>query len=202
MAVAFAAGSVPVANLTARALVGVDLRHTPTGTPSGSALYDVTGFGPLAAAGAVELAKGALGPVLAGRQRPLLGALAAAVAVAGHNWSPWLRGQGGRGISLLLGATAALAPEATVVLGLGLGVGRLRGRTGAGTLVALLCLPALLSRTRGRRGLATGCLLIAPVLVKRLLGNENRLPGSWSAVVRRLVADAGGAGPGPEAHPR
>lgn len=187
---AYAAGSVPVANLAARAVLGTDLRRSATGTPSGTALYHATGFGPPAAAGIAELAKGALGPLLAGRHRPLLGALAAGAAVVGHDWCPWLRRQGGRGVALLLGATAVLAPEATVVLGLGLGAGRLLRQTGAGTLVALAALLVVLARTRGRRGAALGGVLIGPVLAKRSVGNGNRLPGSWTGAARRLVADA------------
>ena len=35
------------------------------------------------------------------------------LAVAGHNWSVFLRGAGGRGIAPALGATLVLAPDAS-----------------------------------------------------------------------------------------
>ncbi|HLI15642.1 MAG TPA: glycerol-3-phosphate acyltransferase [Acidimicrobiales bacterium] len=187
---AYLAGSVPVANLVARRRAGTDLREVGSGTVSGSALYAVTGFGPLALAGCVELAKGATGPLLAGRERPLLGATSAAAAVVGHNWSPWLGGRGGRGVSLLLGAGLVLAPEGTALLGLGLGLGRIARRTGAGTFVALVLLPLLLWRSRGRHGALAGAILVAPVLVKRLVGDDGRLPATPRRLLRRLVADA------------
>jgi glycerol-3-phosphate acyltransferase PlsY len=187
---AYAAGSVPVANLAAKATGGPDLRTVAGGTVSGTSLYAVSGFGTLAAAGCLELAKGALGPVLAGRGRPVLGALAAASAICGHDWSPWLRGKGGRGVSLLLGALAVLAPEGAALLATAMAAGRLVRQTGAGTFLALLSTPLLLARRRGRGGALVGSLLVAPVLAKRLVGSGNTLPDSFGVVLSRLVFDA------------
>ena len=69
----------------ARRVGRVDLRDVGTGTVSGTALYHVAGFGPLALAGVCDVAKGAVGPLLAGSDRPELAAVAGGVAVAGHN---------------------------------------------------------------------------------------------------------------------
>ncbi len=199
LGVAFAVGSLPLANLAASRLAGVDLRRIGTGTVSGTSLYEVTSLGPLALVGCLEVAKGAVGPALAGRSRPELGAVAAGLGVAGHNWSPWLRGAGGRGISPALGATAALAPEATVVLSLGLGVGRLAGQTGLGCLVAMVSLIPLLVRTRGRPGWWIGTAVTAPLLVKRALGNQPPSGASRGKVyVSRLVFDRDNLHPGTE----
>ena len=89
LVVAFVAGAIPFSNLVARRTRGVDLRQFGTGTVSGSALYRVAGFGPLAAAGVLEVAKGAAGPALAtAAGRPALAAIAGGVAVVGHTWSP------------------------------------------------------------------------------------------------------------------
>ncbi len=200
LATAFGVGSLPLANLAAGRLAGIDLRRFGTGTVSGTSLYEVTSFGPLALVGCLEVAKGAVGPALAGRCRPGLGALAAGLGVAGHNWSPWLRGAGGRGISPALGATAVLAPEGTVVLSLGLGVGRLVGQTAVGCLVAMLGLPPLLARTRGRSGWWAGTAVTLPLLAKRLLGNQVPTgPSRGSTYLSRLIFDrdpAAGVGPG------
>ncbi len=72
LAAAFVCGSVPFSNIAARLVRGVDLRDVGTGTVSGTALHEVAGFGPLAVAGVLEVAKGSVGPLLAGRQRPEL----------------------------------------------------------------------------------------------------------------------------------
>ncbi|HUC37545.1 MAG TPA: glycerol-3-phosphate acyltransferase [Acidimicrobiales bacterium] len=189
----FAAGAVPFSGLTARLLKGVDLRKTGTGTVSGSGLYEVAGFGPMAVAGSLEVAVGALGPLLAGRDRRVLGAVAGGLAVVGHNWSPLLSGAGGRGISTALGASLVLAPEGTVLLGAGLGGGRLLRQTGLGCFLALVGLFPLLARRRGARGgLIAACLAI-PVLAKRVLGNSAGGGGlSVRTFSRRLLLDSDG----------
>lgn len=170
---AFAAGSVPCSGLTARLVAGVDLRQVGSGTVSGTGLYSVAGFGPLAVAGSLDVAKGAVGPLLAGRSRPMLAAAACGAAVAGHNWSPLLRGAGGRGISPALGATLVTAPEAAAVLLGGLAVGRLARQTGLASLVALAVTVPLLTHRRGRIGLATALAVAAPMVAKRLAGNPH-----------------------------
>lgn len=187
---AFAAGAVPFSGLAARLLAGVDLRRRGSGTVSGTGLYEVTGFGPLAVAGSLDVAKGAVGPLLAGRDRPVLSALAAGAAVAGHNWSPLLGGAGGRGISPALGATLACAPEGAVVLGAGLGGGRLVRQSGLGTFAAVVALFPVLGRRRGVPGLVLAASLAVPMLAKRILGNR-RPPrqGRAKVVVSRLLFD-------------
>jgi glycerol-3-phosphate acyltransferase PlsY len=196
----YLAGSVPIANIAARAHSGIDLRSYGNGTVSGTALYEVTGFGPLAAVGCVELAKGMVGPLLAGPKRPALAAVAAAAAITGHNWSPFLKLSGGRGLSLALGATAVTAPEGTVLLGAGLGFGRLSGQTGLGSFISIGLLPPLLWWRRGWRGLLLGVALAIPLVGKRMVGNAPRSGGDWSTYLRGLLYDKEearlGSGPG------
>src|SRR5689334_12362483 len=96
LAVSFVAGSIPFSNFAARLSRGVDLRSVGTGTVSGTSLFRVAGFPALAAAGVLDVGKGALGPALAGGDRAALAAVAGGLAVVGHNWSPFLRGAGGR----------------------------------------------------------------------------------------------------------
>ena len=74
-----------------------------SGTVSGTSLFHVAGFGPLAVTGIADIAKATVGPLLAGRNRPVLAAFAGGAAIAGHNWSPFLQGAGGRGFAPSLG---------------------------------------------------------------------------------------------------
>lgn len=189
LAGAFLAGSVPCSGIAARLTAGVDLRTVGTGTVSGTGLYQVSGFAPLAVAGSLDVLKGAVGPALAGRDRPVLAAAAAAAAVTGHNWSPWLGGAGGRGISPGIGALGVLAPEGSAVLLAGLALGRLIRRTAEAGLVALLALPVVGAVRRGWRGLLAGLAVTAPMLAKRLAGNRPA-QGDRKAVYRsRLLYD-------------
>jgi glycerol-3-phosphate acyltransferase PlsY len=172
VAASYVAGSVPVSNIAARHKRGVDLRDVGSGTVSGTSLYRVTGFGTLAAAGIVEIGKGALGPWLAGgRREPVLAALCGGAAVAGHNWSPWLRGAGGRGISPAIGALLVTAPVGAAVLLGGLVLGRLGGETALGSVVADFALVPTVRRVHGDAAARAAGAVLVPMVAKRLAGN-------------------------------
>lgn len=194
MAAAYLAGSVPFAQLASLAATGTDLRRVGTGTVSGTALYREAGFGPLAAAGVLEVAKGAVGPLLAGRDRPALGALATAAGLAGHNWSPWLGGAGGRGLSPAVGSLLATAPEgAALVLG-GMALGRIGRQSAAGSLAAVLALGPLLGSRRGAPGRWQAAAVALPLVAKRLAGNRrgdgvSTGAGKTASWTLRLAAD-------------
>ncbi|HLT69052.1 MAG TPA: glycerol-3-phosphate acyltransferase [Acidimicrobiales bacterium] len=196
VAAAWLAGSVPFSNIAARRVARVDLRGVGHGTVSGTALYEVAGFRPLAVAGVCEVAKGAVGPVLAGRDRPGLGALAATAAVAGHNWSPWLGGAGGRGVSVALGAFLPLAWPGTVALALGLAGGRLARQTGLGTLIGAAATVPLVRRTHGRAAAAGAAGIVGVMVAKRLAGNRPADPRAAHTYLHRLLFDSDPPGPG------
>jgi glycerol-3-phosphate acyltransferase PlsY len=186
---AFVVGAVPWSNIAAHRKAGVDLRSVGTGTVSGTALYDVAGFAPLAIAGIADIAKGAIGPLLAGRDRPTLAAVAGGLAVTGHNWSPFLRGAGGRGISPAIGALGVTAwPGAVLLLG-GLAAGRITRQTALGGFVADIALVPLLFATHGRRGAMSGACVAAPMLAKRVLGNHPLERASWRGYKERILFD-------------
>ncbi len=189
LVLAFTAGSVPWSNLAARWTRGVDLRSVGTGTVSGSALYRVAGFPALALAGILDVAKGALGPALAGSGRPALAALAGAMSVAGHNWSPFLRGAGGRGIAPASGALLVQAwPGAVLLLG-GLVVGKAFDQTGLGGVVAEVLLAPVLLVVGGPAAAFAGLAVAVPMLVKRVVGNAPPEPRVARAYVTRLLYD-------------
>ena len=185
----FAIGAIPFSGAAARITAGVDLRAHGTGTVSGTGLYEVAGFAPLALAGSLDVAKGAVGPLLATPRRPRLAALAAAATICGHNWSPLLKGAGGRGISPALGATLVLAPEASAVIATGLAAGRIRHESGFGTFLALVALFPLLTVTRRRHGLALAACIAIPMMAKRLAGNRPPESRLGPALVARLLYD-------------
>jgi glycerol-3-phosphate acyltransferase PlsY len=187
---AWLAGSVPFSQIAAKVTTDTDLRTVGSGTVSGTALHQVAGFGPLAVAGVCELATGALGPAVAGRDRPLVAAVAAGAAVAGHNWSPFLRGAGGRGISPAAGALLVVAPAGTAVLLGGMAVGRLLGETALGSLAADIALVPVVARVHGRDAAWAAAAVLVPMVVKRVAGNRRpNGPDRWRTVVNRLLYD-------------
>lgn len=189
LGVAFVAGAFPTSNIAARRRAHVDLRDIGNGTVSGTSLYRVTNFGTLAVTGITDIAKGALGPALAGPRRPGLAALAGAAAIAGHNWSPFLRGAGGRGFAPSLGVLGAQAwPGIPVMLG-GLVAGKAARQTGLGGFVAQCALVPVLARTHGRRGAFAGACVVAPMWLKRLAGNRPPTEPTLRVYAHRLLFD-------------
>jgi acyl phosphate:glycerol-3-phosphate acyltransferase len=194
---AFLVGSIPFAYLTARLVSGADLRRVGTGTVSGSGVAETSGFWPMAAAGILDIGKGVLAVVFVADSHPLLAAFGAGAAAVGHNWSPFLRGAGGRAISLGLGVGLAMAWPATLVLGLGLGLGRLCDHTGLGSFVAQAVLPAALALTAGLPwtvaepvvGGVLGLALVVPMWTKRLVGNHPPVSPRPAVYLSRLLFD-------------
>jgi len=185
----FGLGAIPFSNLLARRLRRVDLRRVGTGTVSGTALYRIAGFGPLVVAGLSDIAKGTVGPLLAGPDRPALSAIAGGAAVCGHNWSPFLRGAGGRGVSPAMGALLVRHwPGAVLLLG-ALAGGRLVRQTGLGVFAADLALVPLLAATAGWTGALAGAAVVVPMLAKRALGNEPRVRRPAGEYLRRVLFD-------------
>jgi glycerol-3-phosphate acyltransferase PlsY len=185
---AYAAGSIPFSNLAARITRGVDLRTVGTGTVSGTSLFRVSGFPALAIAGILDVGKGALGPALAG-DRATVAAVAGGLAVAGHNWSPWLRGAGGRGVAPALGALLVQAwPGAVLLLG-GLVVGKFFRETGLGGFVAEVALTPVLALLEGGAGALAGAAIAVPMLVKRVVGNGRPERADARTLLTRLLYD-------------
>jgi len=185
---AYFAGAIPFSNIAARRARGVDLREVGTGTVSGTSLYKVAGFVPLAVAGVFEVAKGAVGPVLAG-DRPLLAAVAGGVAVVGHDWSPFLRGAGGRGVAPTLGALLVNAWPGAALVGAAMLLGWATKQTGLGTFIGMVALVPVLAGLYGGIGAVTGAAVAAPMFVKRLAGNARPADGRAPTYMTRLVFD-------------
>jgi glycerol-3-phosphate acyltransferase PlsY len=170
LAASYLLGAVPFSNLAARRR-GVDLRDVGNGTVSGTSLHRVAGFGALAVAGSLDVAKGAVGPALLhGRTIPM--AAAAAAAIIGHNWSVFLGGAGGRGISTAMGGLAVIAWPAAVALLAGLAVGRLLRQTALVSLLAQCAIVPILGLVHGRAGVVGALVVVAPMWIKRIVGNH------------------------------
>jgi glycerol-3-phosphate acyltransferase PlsY len=182
---AYAVGAVPVSQLFARALRDGDLRAHGTGTVSASGLQPFAGIRAVVAAGAIDVAKGTAGPLLAGR-RTRLAAAAGAVTVVAHNWSPLLRWAGGRGISPALGALAVTAPEGAALLLGAIAAGRVLGETAIGALAGYVGLTPMLQYTRGKDGTLLAIGLVAPMIAKRITGNHPA-PDAQTYVWRLLL---------------
>ena len=168
--------------------MGADLRTVGTGTVSAPNVYRAAGAGPFAAACLLDLGKGALIAALARRRHPALVAAAVGLAVVGHNWSPFLRGAGGRGVLPALGALTVASPAGAALMAGGIVAGHLMGDTAPACFAAQVLLVPALATVNGRRGALLGAAVAVPMLVKRAMGNRGRA-ASWRALAIRLVYD-------------
>ncbi|WP_270889499.1 glycerol-3-phosphate acyltransferase [Pedococcus sp. 5OH_020] len=169
--VAFVIGAVNPATILATVL-GKDLRHSGSGNPGATNAGRVLGTRWGVVVGVLDVLKGLVPVVLA---RDLVGPLAALfvglAVVLGHIWSPFLKGQGGKGVATSLGAILAVEPwfgVLTVVV-FGVLVWRVRWVAGASVSACLVLLAV---------GLASWA---------RWLPVGSRNTGAWCVVVSLLV---------------
>jgi len=105
-------GAVPTGVLICRILHTVDPRQIGSGHTGGMNVGRSAGFWAGAATAVLDAALG-IGAVAGAAllaSNPWAATAAGVMAVAGHNWSAWLRFEGGIGLSTLLGAMLGLAP--------------------------------------------------------------------------------------------
>lgn len=112
---AYLLGSIPSAYLLARRARGIDPRAVGSGNVGASNLRITVGLWATLLVGAIDIAKGAL-PVWLGLRLGLgvpTSYFAGIAAVIGHDWSVWLRFQGGRGGATTMGVFLVAFPAAT-----------------------------------------------------------------------------------------
>jgi glycerol-3-phosphate acyltransferase PlsY len=109
---AYLVGAVPTAYLVGRYVRGVDIRRYGSGNVGAANAGRHLGKGSFILVGAVDMVAKGSGSVLVARAFGLsLEAQAAAglLAAIGHNWSPYIRFRGGRGLAVTLGVLLPLS---------------------------------------------------------------------------------------------
>ena len=113
----YVVGSLSPSVFLGKWIKGVDVREHGSGNPGTTNAFRVLGR-PLGVAVLVlDVLKGFL-PVLLARYvaSPLVVVLVATAALAGHNWSLFLRGRGGKGVATGAGTILAMMPLTLVAL--------------------------------------------------------------------------------------
>ncbi len=112
---AYLLGSIPFALVIGKGIYGVDVREQGSGNTGTTNVFRVLGkqAGLLVFAG--DLAKGFLPVLVVSQVAPeenaaLVTVLVAGAAIAGHNWSLFLKGKGGKGVATGGGAILAMMP--------------------------------------------------------------------------------------------
>ena len=182
---AYLAGSVPTAYLIARLVKRVDIRNYGSGNVGGSNLFYHAGKRWVVVLGVFDVLVKGSAPVWVGRyvlglELSLWLAAAPLLAVIGHNWSPYLKFQGGRGISVVGGSLLALSPLLLAVfIAVAVAGWAVTRASGVWVLISLALLPlwAVFLPQWGLTGsdqyvISWYCVgLLVLVVVKRLLSN-------------------------------
>ncbi len=115
--IAFLLGSVPSAYIVAKLSAKVDIRDEPDGKISAAAVYRRVGLLAFITVVVMDIGKAALAVLIAQwlKAPPQWVMLAGAVAVAGHQWSMFLRFQGGRGATVIAGVLVAACTVPTLI---------------------------------------------------------------------------------------
>ncbi|MFC2021669.1 glycerol-3-phosphate 1-O-acyltransferase PlsY [Chloroflexota bacterium] len=122
--VGYLLGSIPFGTLISKRIAKVDVRDYGSGKTGTTNVLRVAGRKAAALVVAFDIAKGSLAVVFAGlmvgRNYLVVGdfglgmlvaqCLAALAAMAGHNWSVFLKFKGGRGVATFFGGLIALSP--------------------------------------------------------------------------------------------
>lgn len=171
---AFLLGSVNPASIIAKVL-GKDLAHSGSGNPGATNAGRVLGVRWGVFVGLLDVLKGYLPVVVVQQAMGTVPALCAGLAVVlGHIWSPFLKGQGGKGVATSLGAILAVEPWFALVMLVvfALLVWRMRWVAGASVSACLVLL--LLGAgswlgwvPAGSRDTGAWCVVLALIVISR-----------------------------------
>ena len=188
-------GGVPVAYLTGRLLRGIDIREYGSANVGASNVWQKVSRVAVVPVGLTEIGQGLLGIIIAKLADESLAVqvLAGLAALAGHNWSPYLRLMGGRGIAHSIGFMLILswpALGAFIVLSLlGVALRMVPQLIGLAVIVAPVAALAAGQSPEIVWGLAG---MAALIIAKRLVTNRPSLPPDADArtvLFNRLLYD-------------
>jgi acyl phosphate:glycerol-3-phosphate acyltransferase len=171
-------GSIPTGYLLVRLAGKKDVRQFGSGSTGATNVLRVGGWKTALPVALVDVLKGFLPVVLAGRwfDDPVFAALCGLLAVVGHCFPFAISFRGGKGVATSLGAYAAIA-WAPVLGGAGLFlvVVGLTRYVSLGSILASLAIPVILYFAGGPPAVAGVALAIAVLVVVRHGGNIRRL---------------------------
>lgn len=170
-------GSIPSAYLITRLVSGKDIRKLGGGNVGGLNTYREVGRMPAIAVIVIDIGKGAAAIAVAywlfglrdlGQPWVLLAGLA---AIIGHNWMPWLKFKGGKG----MGATIGIVAVALPLYGFWVGVP---------IFLAIVFIPLFITNNIA---LSMGLgLIVMPFLA--WLGAKSGMLVSWSLLTAFIIA--------------
>ena len=174
-------GSIPFSWIVGRLFGGLDIRSIGSGNVGATNVARSLGYGAGLVALLLDAAKGAAAVLVARLLAPGPSAGSAALwaggmAVLGHNFTPFLRLRGGKGVATGAGVFAVIAPGALLaavfVFAAALAIGRM---VSLGSVLAAATLPAAAWLLHADRGIVILALLTAALVIARHRANLSRI---------------------------
>ena len=147
--VSYLIGAIPTGLIVVRLLTGEDIRRHGSGNIGTVNVLRVAGAGTAVVVLAVDILKGLVPIVLAERMggSAWTVVLAGLAAIAGHNWSIFLKFQGGKGVATSFGVLAALSwPAATVAAAVWIVTVAVTRYSSLGSLLGVVSVPITMWR--------------------------------------------------------
>ena len=193
---AYLLGSVPTAYIAGKLIAGIDVREYGSGSVSGSNVWASVARWAVVPVGIADILKGVIPVFIAQLAEFSVAAqgIVGLAAIAGHNWSIFLRFTGGRGITTMMGVLVLMARwELLVFVVVWLLCLALWRNTPLGALLAGVSLP-FASLGFGEPLALTLCLMgmVLLMMLKRLIANWSfdALVGEWKRVAfYRILLD-------------
>ncbi len=196
---AYVVGSLPTGVLVCRFGFGIDVFAQGSRRSGATNVMRAVGFGPAALVIVGDLLKGflpGLAAVLIFSDDSIVPVLAVTAAVAGHNWSVFLRLRGGRGVVTSVGGLAAVVPiVAAIALPAGLLAVVISRYVSVGSLTGSLTalLSAVILYAVGDWITGYGLLLAAGLAffmftqhidnMRRFVGGKERRLPAWAGLI-------------------
>ena len=120
VAACYLLGSLIFSVIVGKLICKVDIRNYGSGNAGATNTLRVIGKGPALLVFLLDVAKGALGVLLAKWLFPddaWVAVLCGISVIVGHNWPVWFRFRGGKGIASTVGMLLTLAPAAALISG-------------------------------------------------------------------------------------
>jgi len=178
-------GSLPMAYVVGRYFKGIDIRQVGSGTVGTTNVFRTLGPMPALLVLVGDVGKGVVSVLWAGAVGgPTLAVLAGILAMAGHNWSIFLRFHGGRGVATGLGVFLALTPAVALVgLAIFVALVAIPRYVSLGSIIAAAAVPVLMVLfaqpvTHVLFGLLAAALIVyrhRPNIQRLLSGTESKL---------------------------
>ena len=172
-------GGIPTGYLVVKRLYGYDIRTRGSGNPGTANVYRNAGALPGAITLFVDALKG-FAPVCLGlRLHPDHRALAiglGAAAIVGHNWTPFLRFKGGKGVATSAGVFSALLPLPTLfAVGAFLLAVKISGHISVGSMAGAVALPVAAGLCGAPHAFTAAAVGAAAMILYKHVSNVKRL---------------------------